>query len=759
MDSLALSVSCGYRKWRQWILLVFLVVSALSVLKDAAQAQSLARRIPRVAQPPKLEDALNNSFHETGLRVTDFRQREPGDGTPVSQETTAYLSYDHQNLYVIFVCKDEPGQVRAHMAKREDILNDDQVAVYLDTYHDRRRAYVFATNPLGIQRDGILTEGQADDFSFDTLWYSEGRLTADGFIVRLAIPFKSLRFSDVPQQTWAIALGRKILRTNEDAFWPHISRRAQSFIQQLASVEGLEEISPGRNIQFIPYGIFTAARFLDRLAPGGPAFRTDTEARGGLDAKFILRDTLTLDIALNPDFSQVESDEPQVTINQRFEVRFPEKRPFFIENAGFFRTPESLVFSRRVEDPQYGVRLTGKIGRWALGALAIDDRAPGRRVPVTNPLRGHRAGIGIVRVQREFARQSTIGVLVTSHDFASSSSRVYALDTRLRLNPNWSLTGQLIGSTTRALSGARLSGPAYFAQLAHDGRHLTYRSSYLDRSPSFRSQLGFIPRVDIRQTDHRLEYLWRPRRRRVVSFGPLVFARFNWDRQGRLQDWVQDAIFSVSFTGQTTVLVSEGESFELFLGRGFRKDRRAVFFGTEWLKWLRFSVLYGWGTAVNFFPASGAPFTANSADSQVSLTLRPAPRIRFDQTYLFNRLVTRDGSTPPGLPIGAGIFNNHIFRSKLNYQLNRELSVRAILDYNAVLSNPALVAQPRAKRLTTDVLFTYLLNPGTALYVGYTDNNENLAINPTMPPTLQRTGSLNSTGRQVFVKFSYLLRF
>jgi hypothetical protein len=139
--------------------------------------------------------------------------------------------------------------------------------------------------------------------------------------------------------------------------------------------------------------------------------------------------------------------------------------------------------------------------------------------------------------------------------------------------------------------------------------------------------------------------------------------------------------------------------------------------------------------------------------------LRPAPRIRFDQTYLFNRLVTRDGSTPPGLPIGAGIFNNHIFRSKLNYQLNRELSVRAILDYNAVLSNPALVAQPRAKRLTTDVLFTYLLNPGTALYVGYTDNNENLAINPTMPPTLQRTGSLNSTGRQVFVKFSYLLRF
>jgi hypothetical protein len=346
----------------------YLVLLGIGVCvpRGIAQAPPQALRIPRVSRAPKLEEFLNGATREAETTVTGFRQREPGDGVPVSQATAAYLSYDDKNLYIVFVCKDEPNKIRARLAKREDILSDDLVGVYLDTFHDRQHAYLFATNPLGVQLDAIKTEGQDTDYSFDTLWHSEGRLTPEGFIVWIAIPFKSLRFSNAPTQTWGIALVRTVVRNNEFSFWPYITRRVEGFAQQLATLEGLEGISLGRNLQFIPYGIFTRAHFLDTQAP---EFRTQTDGRPGLDAKIVLRDALTIDVALNPDFSQVESDEPQVTINQRFEVFFPEKRPFFIENAGFFQTPENLFFSRRIADPQFGVRLTGKVGRWALGAL------------------------------------------------------------------------------------------------------------------------------------------------------------------------------------------------------------------------------------------------------------------------------------------------------------------------------------------------------------------------------------------------------
>ncbi len=383
---------------RAIILITALFLCAASA--HAQQAQPPALRIPRVTVPPKLEDYLDGESARSDARVTGFIQREPKDGEPISQETTVYLSYDDKNFYAVFVCKDEPDKVRAHLVKREAIFGDDVVGLLLDTYHDRRRAYEFLVNPLGIQLDGIATEGQEDDFSFDTLWHSEGKVTSFGFVVWMAIPFRSLRFTSDDVQTWGIALGRIIPRTNEEAFWPRITRSITGFAQQMATLEGIEQISPGRNIQIIPYGFFARARFLDDQTG---QLRTDTDTRAGVDAKIVLKDSFTLDITANPDFSQVESDEPQVTINQRFEVFFPEKRPFFLENAGFFQTPENLFFSRRVADPQFGVRLTGKTGPWALGVLGMDDRAPGRLAD-DNPLDGERAAIGVFRVQRRACR-------------------------------------------------------------------------------------------------------------------------------------------------------------------------------------------------------------------------------------------------------------------------------------------------------------------------------------------------------------------
>lgn len=714
--------------------------------------------IPRVSQPPKLDDYLNGSTRSDAVKITDFRQHEPGDGEPASQPTTAYLSYDDSNLYIVFVCTDQPGQVRAHLTKREAFDGDDIVGVLLDTFHDRQRAYEFFVNPLGIQMDGIATEGQEDDFSFDTVWHSEGRVTANGFAALISIPFRSLRFSSAPSQTWGIAVARSIARNSELSFWPHITRQVQGFANQMATLEGLERIHRGRNIQLIPYGFAARSKFLDDQVP---AFRSESDFRAGLDAKIVIKDALTLDLTLNPDFSQVESDEPQVTINQRFEVFFPEKRPFFLENAGFFQTPENLFFSRRIADPQLGVRLTGKLGAWALAGLLMDDRAPGKLADENDPLHSKRAAIGVIRVNREFGNQSSAGLLATSRDFGASSNRVLSLDTRLKLTEHWVATGQATRSRTRQLDGEHPSGAVYFGGLNYSDRHFSYNARYTDRSPGFRTELGFIPRVDIRQAEQFARYRWFPKQGLVQSFGPSEFTSINYDRQGRLQDWNVHAGFDLTLNNTTEFSVARDESFELFGGTGFRKRATGLSVETAMLDWLSWSLEYGQGTDINFFPAPGIePFLADTRNGSVSFTLKPASQLSLEQAYIWSRLGTRSGSSVEGIPARVAIFNNHLARSKINYQFTRQLSLRAILDYDAVLPNESLISAERAKRFNADFLLTYLVNPGTALYAGYSSGFENIAIGPASPHALIRTSSPGTlTGRQFFIKLSYLLRF
>ncbi|HZI18993.1 MAG TPA: DUF5916 domain-containing protein [Pyrinomonadaceae bacterium] len=718
-------------------------------------------RIPRVSRPPELEEFLSDASREAAAVVTDFRQRTPRDGEPTSRKTTAYLSYDDANLYIIFVCADDPRLVRARLAKREDILSDDVVSVTLDTFRDRRRAYYFAVNPLGVQLDGITVEGQGDDYDFDTLWHSEGRLTPTGYAVRLAIPFKSLRFSNADAQTWGIALGRTITHNSEESYWPYVTQRVQSLLQQTATLEGLERVSPGRNVQLIPYGVLGAGRVLERTPSADPSYRGQKEARAGLDAKLVLRGSLTLDLTLNPDFSQVESDEPQVTVNRRFEVFFPEKRPFFIENAGLFQTPENLFFSRRVADPQLGVRLTGKVGRTAFGGLLIDDRAPGEFLDAGDPNRGRRARVGVLRLQREFGEQSSVGGLLTSYDFGASANRVFALDARHRLNRNWSLSGQVARSFTRERDGMSRWGTTLLANLSRGGRHFSYDLTYTDRSPGFHTELGFVPRVDVRQAEQFAAYRWRPERGPLVSFGPNAFVLVNWDRAGRVQDRYASGGFGIDFAGLTSVQFTRSRSYELFFDRGFRTENTSLSFYSDRLAWLGLNGSYNRGSGVNYFPAPGLePFAADATGGSFGLNFRPTRRFRYEQSYYYTRLAEPRGVV---LPDGEGrgtVFENHVLRSKLNYQFSRELSLRAILDYGAVLSVPELIRLEGEKRLTADFLLTYLLNPGTALYVGYTDDYENLLLAPAEARPFVRGGPpTTSTGRRVFVKLSYLFRY
>jgi hypothetical protein len=722
-----------------WI--VVLATAALLPPARGGEPHSTTITIPLVSRVPQLEDVLEGVSRLGGVEIADFRQRQPNDGAPVSQPTTAWLSYDENNLYVLFLCREEPGKVRAHMSRRESVSNDDLVGISLDTFHDGRRAYMFYSNALGVQLDGITTEGQSDDYTFDTVWRSEGRLVPGGYAVRFAIPFKSLRFPAGPGRAWGIALTRVIRRNQEYSTWPRITDRVEAYVPQFAAAEGLDTPHSGRNIQLVPYGFLERERFLH----DGRMLR-ENEIRGGLDAKAVLHDSLTLDVTLNPDFSQVESDEPQVTINQRYEVFFPEKRPFFLDNAGYFQTPETLFFSRRVVDPQFGARLTGKIGNWALGLLAMDDRAPGLAPGAEEaPGASGRARIGVVRIQRDFGHESNAGFLVTSDRVGQSYNSVYSADGRYKVNANWILTGQVMRSTTRdGESGAQQTGAAYFAEVRHAGRHFSYYSQYRDRSPEFNAALGYIPRVDLRRVKNYAAYQWRPEAGFLVSYGPSMYATLDWDYSGRLQGWSVETPLTFNFKGPSSVGLSREESYEWYAGRGFRKYGNSFSAATERWKWLGVSGSFRNGTDINYYPGPALlPSTARSQDATLMATFRPGPRVRLEESYVYSRLAGR-----------VTIFDNHIVRSKLNYQFTRSLSARVILDYNAVLPNEQLVNLERAKRVNVDFLATYMPHPGTAVYFGYGDRYENL-----LPPDWQRTRVPGySTGRQVFVKFSYFIR-
>jgi hypothetical protein len=397
--------------------------------------------------------------------------------------------------------------------------------------------------------------------------------------------------------------------------------------------------------------------------------------------------------------------------------------------------------------------MTGKAGHWALGALTVDDRAPGHAAPVDDPVHGDRAFNGIFRARREFGA-SSVGALFTTYDFGPSFNRIASGTTRLRLNPRWFFDGQAALADTNDTGGGSLRDTAYSAEVNRSGRGFSYQLDYLDIGPEFRTVLGFVPRTDIRQATQFMQYRWHPKSGALVSYGPNSFAQATWNRAGELQDWLVRFPFEINFKRQTGIFGRRAESMERFNGIEFREHENLVNFYTSYFKWLDVGTFVAFGARPNFYPAAGLlPFLANFRDAQLSLTFRPASGLLLDETYIYSHLAARPETGHTGT-----VFDNHIARSRVNYQFTRALSLRAIVDYNGVLANTSLVALDRTKHLTGDLLLTYLVNPGTALYIGYTDGYDNVRLDP-IAGLLPKRSPTTSTGRQVFVKTSYLFRF
>ena len=757
-----------------------------AVVVPVAKPQTVGRvKVPLLQKPLTLADFQGMKpragLEETLGHVGGFIQSTPIDGQVATEKTEAWLGHTASTLYVVFVCFDDhPGLVRGHLARRENIQTDDNVSILLDPFQDRRRGVMFQVNPIGVQADAAWTEGNGTDYSYDTVWDSEGKVTRQGWMALIAIPFRSLRFRPVGSE-WGVVLERNFPRNSETDYWPRVAASVAGVLTQEGTLTGIEHVTGSHNVQVNPYVLAQNEKTLNGLNPMDPFFsQRSFEATAGGEVKAVVKDSVVLDATVNPDFSDVESDQPQFTVDQRYPVYFPELRPFFLENANYFATPINLVYTRNIVHPEFGARVTGKMGNTNLGFFAIDDRAPGETVPVGDPLHGQRATFAVGRVSQDFGKNLTLGGIYTDEEFGGGWNRIGGLDYTWRPTKTWTLLGQSVESSTkgsRADSAATEFAPGYSAgpasdlQFLRNGHAFNMQDEYQDFSTGFRTNVGFIQTQDTRNNAFHMNYQWYPKKSVIQSFGLETQQNIAFDHQGnRVYHYstfdpfllLPRNIVLAPLAGQHSDTVGPQDGYPLTHNVNFTENLGGFVARGAPFAQLNFNLQAFRQGNVNYAPvAGGVPFLMKEETVQFLMTLQPIRQLTADNTYLLDRDHNQH--------TGEFVYESQVFRTKLNYQFTRAFSARVIVEYDSTLANPLATSLQRTKQVQTQALLTWLPHPGTAIYIGYNNDIQNLdrglcnrlgsgMCDPGNPVPPRAAGYLND-GRQFFVKASYLLRF
>lgn len=735
-------------------------------------------KVPLLAAPLHLSDFAGMQ-PRAGLRdklaeVTGFIQQVPRDGQPATEKTEVWLGHTRTTFYLVFICFDHrPAQIRGHLARRENILTDDNVSVLLDPFQDRRKGVLFTVNPDGVQADAAWTENNNPDYSYDQVWDSEGRITRDGWMALMAIPFLSIRFRPAAQD-WGVVFMRNLPRNSETDYWPRVSASISGVLPQEGTLHGMEGLAGSHNLQLNPYALAQNERTLINIDPLNPYFSSrHLEGTAGADGKAILKDSIVIDGTFNPDFSTVESDQPQFTVNQRYPVYFPELRPFFLENANYFSTPILLVYTRNIIHPEYGLRLTGKVRSTNLGFVAIDDREPGETVASGDPLYKKRALFAVGRVSQDFGKGSSVGLIYTDEEFGGGWNRIGGVDFTARFNDRWTALGQVVESSTRGTNDAPSysAGPATDLQLQRNGHAFNLFSEYQDFSSGFQSQLGFIQTNNIRSDHTHATYQFFPKHKTIQSWGLETNQNIAFDHAGnRVYHYTTVDPFMLlpgntvlaPIGGQNSDTLGPQNGVDLTQNENFTENYGGIVYRGAPRPQFNFNLVAIRGGNVNYNPLAGQPpFLLNQQDVQFLFTLQPLRQLTDDNTYLLDRDFAAHG--------GQFVYESQTFRTKLNYQFTRAISARLIVEYDSTLANPAQTSIARTKQIGTQALLTWLPHPGTAVYIGYNNDLQNL--DPTLCNRLQngacdpnnttvpRASNYLNDGKQIFVKASYLFRF
>jgi hypothetical protein len=753
--------------------------------------------------------------------LRDFYQIDPGDNIAPSKPTETLIGFDAKFLYVAFHCYDEPDKVRASIPKRDDVLNSgDSVRIMLDTFNDRRKAYVLAFNPLGVQQDGIRTEGAGADFSVDIVMESKGTITPDGYVVEVAVPFKSLRYDAGKDKQWGVQVFRIIQRLNgEQDSWMPISRDVDGLLNQAGHITGLEGISTERTLELIPSFIVSETgrhvRSLSRAqakAPGvfdgGTFVNQPVLFEPGLTAKFVASSALTLDLAVNPDFAQVEADAPVTFANQRFPLFFEEKRPFFLEGIEIFRTQIAAVHTRTIADPDVAAKVTGRRGKYTYGVLYASDNAPGNyeddirydpeRLPAGfDRLNGQNSKVGIFRVKRDIGKENFVGLLGTSYNFADRSNYVGGFDARFKFDKQTSLDFQVLGTTARLCTFAReedgddcatRNGFVYAYSFSKNARHHYFNVNGVGRTAGYVALVGFTRRVNTNGHNLNFGYFTEPKpKAKITSWETSHYAGGSFDWQGRSQNWTYEGQVGPNLQRQTFVRVGYNTGYERVFASEFDKVAFAgglpeasetsknffAYAGSQPTKRVNFFYFFGYRTGqldYDFGAGRRFPRVSPSALAAREATRRglckddpgdPAECAALPEPggggYLYtNGNVTYKATKDLNLTLsfsknrlvredtGRVAFDTNIASLKTTYQFTRFAFTRARIDYDSTTSH-----------YSGQFLFAWTPNPGTAFYVGYNDDlNRNYYNRFSARP---EPGLLRNS-RSFFIKASYLFR-
>ena len=728
--------------------------------------------IGRTNAPPAIDGRLDDSVWETATHITDFIQIAPIEGAPGTEETEVWMAYDNDHLYFAFYAHyTRPEVMRINRADREEIRGDDRMSVLFDPFLDQQRAYQFEVNGYGVQADslvnadgstgfsrssgsssasrgsggsrprggsGMSSSGQfgiRGDQSWDALFDTSGQVVADGWTAEMRIPFKSLRYpsrAGGQDHRWGFQITRIIRDKSEAQSWSPISRGVAGQLTQFGVLEGLSDLSRSRNLEFLPE--LTGFRF-GSLDTGTGAFdRGDPRGELGLGVKYGLTPNLTADITYNPDFSQIESDRPQIETNQRFQLFYPEQRPFFLEGQEIFQTatPMTLVHTRTIADPGFGGKLTGKVGRSTLGVVVADDVAAGQLVDDTHPEYGGTAQTVLGRARYDFYAESYLGAIMTSRELGEDYNRVAGVDGRFRLGRTHRISFLAARAETQDAELGALSGTAVEADFAKQGRNLSYNVAYSSIDPEFHTNSGFLPRDDLQQASGTVSYRWWPEST-LMTWGPSATYLRLYDHAGVLQDEQFQGMASLSFRNNMSVTGMVNRDLERYGEIDFRKTGYG-FFGVISARILSIYGGYNWGDGILY---ADDPYLGRSTAGNVNFRFQPTSRLRTE----FN-MVSSDFVNPSD---GADIFNVRIFRTRTTYQFTDRLLARHIAEHNT-----------QSVTVGNNILFTYRINAGTVVFLGYDDRfQRGTRIDSLLFPFT----SLQRTNRAFFGKLSYLFRY
>jgi hypothetical protein len=762
---------------------------------DSLTFRGMARQldvdVPRIEESDvRIDGRLDENLWSEAAVLTDFSQYEPVEGIPSIEATEVRVFYTSDAIYFGVRAFDrQPELILARLGERdESARSDDWVRIWLDTFDDNRQAYIFYVNPLGIQTDGLWIEGlqrsrggggggggSSVDFSPDFIWESEGRVDEEGWTAEIRIPYVSLRFRQLPVQRWGFNVVREVKRRGFKQSWAPLTQEISSTLAQGGHLVGLRDLRPKRLVELNPVA---TGRRTGELRD--EAFvHEDPTGEFGLNTRVGLTQNLILDATYNPDFSQVEADADRITLNERFALFFPEKRPFFLEGTEIFRTPKPLVYTRQIADPELGAKLTGKLGSFNVGYLGAWDESPSSLFGGTD-----NAIFNLVRAGRDVGTGSTVGFLYTDRTLEGGDvyNRVVSADARVLFRGRFTLTTQLAGSWTALSSDDQDTGfkPLVYATLERSGRTFAWQLRFDGIHPDFRTRSGFIPRVgDVELFGStRWTHYGRPGallERLAVELRSESF--FDHD-----EFWEGTRPYEAEVQLQPTFSFRGDRSLTIILRSGYFRFREEDYDSYQVqdlageLGPFQLPDDLSHMLALTFFPRmrltneaqlSGRiyfreiPIFAEAARGlellvAPSLTLRPTSAVSLSLSHTLSRIHRRRDDTQ--------FSTANISRGEFRYQFNKAVLARIIGQYN--LARQDALRDPTTERpiwidgepeTTTEsgtfqgqFLFQYEPSPGTIFYAGYSR-----VMSGDYSYQLSR---MDPTDDGLFVKLSYLFR-